>query len=248
MSSAMHKLLLFQNQTLLLQALTHRSYWKERQDLQRAGDTLGDNERLEFLGDAILNFVSAQYLYHLQPQLQEDEMTRRRSALVDEHQLAKFALDLGIDRQMRLGPGTIKNGGYQNPNLLSSTFEAVVGAYYLDQGQDLTQLRPILEALFNTVPPEVMAARAQVDVKNQLQQFIQAQGITTPPNYSCTQTGGSSHAPEFTCEVRINGQCYGQGQGRSKKMAEKIAASIALQALETGQLTLTTPPKTPNLG
>ncbi|WP_279605529.1 ribonuclease III family protein, partial [Aetokthonos hydrillicola] len=137
----MHKLLVFQNEELLYRALTHRSYVHEN---PQAGE---HNERLEFLGDALLNFLSGEYLYCRYPDKGEDELTRRRSALVDEKQLAKFAIAIGLDLRMRLGKGAIREGGFQNPNLLSSTFEAIVGAYYLDNNLNVEALRAAVEPL-----------------------------------------------------------------------------------------------------
>jgi len=122
----MHKLLIFNDEKLLRRALTHRSFVNEN------FDESGHNERLEFLGDAIHNFISGEYLYGQNPEMAEDEMTRRRSALVDERQLARFATEVGLDFRIRLGEGAKREGGYTNPNILSSTFEAIVGAYYLD--------------------------------------------------------------------------------------------------------------------
>ena len=107
----MHKLLTFHNENLLRHALTHRSYINENPGEMQ-------NERLEFLGDAILTFLSGEYLYRRHPEMGEDEMTRRRSALVDEKQLAKFAIEVGIDFRMRLGRGAIQDGGYQNPEFV----------------------------------------------------------------------------------------------------------------------------------
>ena len=156
----MHKLLIFNDEKLLRRSLTHRSYVNENPVEN------GDNERLEFLGDAILNFISGEYLYRIHPELGEDQMTRRRSALVDERQLARFATEVGLDFRMRLGQGAIRDGGYQNPNLLSSTFEAVVGAYYLDHDRDIEVLRPLIEQLFDSVPQGVTVARSGVDSKN----------------------------------------------------------------------------------
>jgi len=222
----MHKLLIFNDETLLQLALTHRSYVHENLE------EWGDNERLEFLGDAILNFISGAYLYKIRPELGEDEMTRRRAALVDEKQLARFAVQIGVDERMRLGPSVIGNGGYQNPNLLSSTFEAVIGAYYLDHNQDIEALRPLIEELFDSVPPEIMAVRSTLDAKNRFQEFIQASGITMPPRYITEKSGGTDHAPEFLAKVYVEGKCYGEGKGRNKKDAEKEAARNALDKLE----------------
>jgi ribonuclease III len=227
-----HKLLIFKDEALLRQALTHRSYINESlEDAQ-------DNERLEFLGDAILTFLSGEYLYRRYPEMGEDEMTRRRSALVDESQLAKFAIEVGLDFRMRLGRGAIQEGGYQNANLLSSTFEAVVGAYYLDSRRSVEAVRPIVEALFDSVPQDVTVARSHVDSKNQLQELVQGTFGAPPPLYKTEKIGGSDHAPEFVSRVFMSdphtGELsqIGEGRGRSKKEAEKQAAEDALIRLK----------------
>lgn len=221
----MHKLLMFNDEKLLRRALTHRSYINENPQES------GDNERLEFLGDAILNFISGEYLYQLNPEMGEGEMTRRRAALVDEKQLAKFAVEVGLDFRMRLGQGAIRDGGYQNPNLLSSTFEAVVGAYYLDRQRDIGLLRPLVEELFNSVPKEVMMVRSNIDSKNKFQEFIQKNGAANPPNYVTERLGGPDHAPEFISRVYVGEKLYGEGKGLSTKSAEKSAAEDALAKL-----------------
>jgi ribonuclease III len=222
----MHKLLMFNDEKLLRHALTHRSYVNENPGEMR------DNERLEFLGDAILTFVSGEYLYQHHPEMGEDEMTRRRSALVDEKQLAKFAIEVGLDFRMRLGQGAIRDGGYQNPNLLSSTFEAVIGAYYLDNGRDIEAVRPLVEQLFDSVPQAIAVVRSNVDSKNKFQEIAQANGATTPPKYVTEKKGGTDHAPEFISRVYVSDKLYGEGIGRSKKDAEKQAAEDALAKLK----------------
>lgn len=221
----MHKLLIFNDEKLLRRALTHRSYVNEN-----PGES-GHNERLEFLGDAILNFISGEYLYQHHPEMGEDEMTRRRAALVDEKQLARFATEVGLDFRIRLGQGAIREGGYQNPNLLSSTFEALVGAYYLDHNRDIEVLRPLVEELFDSVPQGIIMVRSEVDSKNKFQEFAQANGATTPPKYLTDKVGGTDHAPEFVSKVYIGDKLYGEGRGRSKKDAEKAAATDALEKL-----------------
>lgn len=218
----MHKLLIFHDDKLLRTALTHRSYVHENPE---AGE---HNERLEFLGDAVLNFLSGEYLYRRFPTKGEDELTRRRSALVDEKQLAKFAVEIGLDSRMRLGKGAIRDGGFSNPNLLSSTFEAVVGAYYLDKNSNIEAVRAVVEPLFDSVPEEVFALRANVDSKNRFQEWVQRHVTPTPPKYVTEQVGGSSHAPEFLARVIVGDQVYGVGRGRSKKIAEMAAAEDAL--------------------
>jgi ribonuclease-3 len=225
----MHKLLTFNNEKLLRQALTHRSYVNEHPGEEH-------NERLEFLGDAILNFLSGEYLYELHPEKGEDELTRRRSALVDENQLAKFAIEVGLDLKMRLGQGAILDGGYNNPNLLSSTFEAVIGAYYRDKNSNIALLRPIVETLFASVPENIVVSRSNVDSKNRFQEWVQSSGNTNPPKYVTRQIGGQSHTPVFESDVFevVNGEekCRGKGQGRNKKDAEKSAAEDALAKLK----------------
>ncbi len=220
----MHELLDFRNERLLRQALTHRSYVNEN-----PGEL--HNERLEFLGDALLTFISGDYLYHGYPEIAEDEMTRRRSALVDEKQLAKFAIEVGLDFRMRLGNGLIRDGGFQNPNLLSSTFEAVVGAYYLDNERDIEQLRPILERLFDSTPAKPAGVRSHVDSKNQLQEWAQIR-FGSLPKYVTERIGGADHAPEYLAQVFIDARLCGSGRACGKKEAEKRAAADALAKLK----------------
>lgn len=226
----MHELLNFTNEKHLRQALTHRSYVNEH-----PGEDVQDNERLEFLGDAILNFLSGQYLYDKHQDKGEDELTRRRSALVDEKQLAKFAIKVGLDRLMRLGQGAILDGGRQNPNLLSSTFEAVIGAYYIDKGSDIKAVQKIVEPLFASVPEDVVVIRSNVDSKNRLQELVQSLGITNPPKYTTTHIGGPPHAPEFEAKVYVGDIFCGKGRGRNKKEAEKDAAENALARWSQGE-------------
>jgi ribonuclease III len=224
----MHKLLIFNDGKLLLQALTHRSYSHEHPDEK-------DNERLEFFGDAILNFLSGEYLYQRHPAMAEDEMTRRRAVLVDEKQLAKFANEVELNFKMRLGSGLIRTGGYHNTNLLSSAFEAVVGAYYLDKGSDIEAVRSLIHELFDSVSQGVTTTHSTVDPKNKFQTFVQANGATTPPKYITEKKGGSDHSPEFVSKVYVCDKFYGEGKGSSKKDAEKQAAKSALAALKTGR-------------
>lgn len=226
----MDELLTFKNETLLRQALTHRSYAHET-----PGET--HNERLEFLGDAILTFLCGEYLYQRHPEMGEDEMTRRRAALVDEKQLAKFAVEVGLDFRMRLGRGAIQEGGYQNQNLLSSTLEAVVGAYYLDSDRQIDKLRPLIEQLFDSVPEATTATRSNIDSKNQFQEWVHAHISPTPPKYLTEKIGGTEHQPEFVSKVFVGDRVYGEGKGRSKKVAEKSAAEDALIRVKKRKIT-----------
>lgn len=227
----MHKILEFRNEKLLRQALTHRSYVNENPEYG-----VENNERLEFLGDALLTFLSGEYLYQRYPQMEEDEMTRRRSALVDEKQLARFGNEIGVDLRMRLGKGAIREGGFTNPNLISSTFEAVVGAYYLDNDSDINALRPHIQVLFDSVPDNIVVFRSDVDAKNRFQQWVLANTGTNLPKYVTIQSGGLSHAPEFLAKVFVGDKEYGEGRGHSKKEAEKRAAVDALAKLKKSGL------------
>ncbi len=216
----------FNDELLLRSALTHRSYLHEN---PHEGI---HNERLEFLGDALLTYLSGDYLYRLHPDIGEDELTRRRSALVDEKQLSRFALEIGLDSRMRLGKGAIREGGYQNPNLLSSTFEAVVAAYYLDNNLDIEIVRNVIEPLFDSVPEKIVKSRSNIDTKNQFQAWVQRRITQNPPRYITKQIGGLSHAPEFLAEVFVENKKYGEGKGKNKKDAEKAAAQNALSLLK----------------
>lgn len=142
---------------------------------------------------------------------------------------------------MRLGQGAIQEGGYQNARLLSSTFEAVVGAYYLDNDRNIAMLRLLLEKLFNSVPKGttqvrsnkgIAQIRSNIDPKNNLQEIVQANGAKAPPEYVTEQIGGTDHAPEFHSRVYVDGVLYGEGRGSSKKKAEKQAAEDAIAKLK----------------
>ena len=221
-SIKMHQLLRFRKQELLNHALTHRSYVNENPHVHK------HNERLEFLGDALLNFLSGEYLYSRYPEKEEDELTRMRSALVDEVQLAKFAVDVGVPEQMLLGKGAILEKGQENPNLLSSTFEALLGAYYIDYNYDIEAVRLIVQPLFNSVVEEIVLSRSNLDVKNQFQEWVHHNISPKPPKYVTLQVSGLSHKPVFLSKVLVNGKHFGEGRGNNKKEAEKSAAKNAL--------------------
>ncbi len=225
------KKLPFQDASRLTCALTHRSYLYENPK-----EVSEDNELLEFLGDALLTFLSGEYLYRRAPKSEEGELTRLRSALVDKPQLAKFATELDIGKWMRLGRGELAGGGSAKSSLLSNTFEAIVGAYFLDSG--IEAVRDFVEPLFNSVVEDLISAQPTpqqkilVDSKNQLQEWVQATIGPTPPKYVTVQSGGFDHAPEFLAKVFVGEKQYGEATGRSKKDAEKRAAEDALSRLK----------------
>jgi ribonuclease III len=214
----------FRDRTLLQQALTHRSYVNEH---PAAGE---HNERLEFLGDAVLNFLGGEFLYKRYPDKPEGELTPLRSALVDEQQLAKFAIALDLGPAMRLGRGAELEGGRQNANLLSSTFEAVVGAYFLDSNSNIEVVRQYIQPLFVDVIDQLSVTASTVNFKSRLQEWALAE-IGENPRYTIIRESGPDHAKERTAEVSIRGKRYGEGTGRGKQDAEKAAAKNALEQL-----------------
>ncbi|MGB3509891.1 MAG: ribonuclease III [Microcoleaceae cyanobacterium] len=225
-----NKLPEFKNTELLKKALTHRSYINESQGEE-------DNESLEFLGDAVLGFLVGELLYRRYQEeydLKPKELTRLRSLLVDEKQLAIFALQLGIDKLMRLGRGAEKDGGRQNPALLSDTFEAIIGAYFLDS--NLTKVRPFVKKLFQPVADDIIFPDSEsdsqtddlVDTKGKFQQWA-LEKFGENPKYESDKGEGPDHAKIFTAKVRVKGKLYGDGKGNRKQEAEKRAAEKALK-------------------
>jgi ribonuclease-3 len=219
----------FKNKNLLRQALTHRSYINENPSLQDEGN----NERLEFLGDALLNFLSGEYLYEYYPEMNEDQMTRGRAALVDEKQLAFFARKISLDLKMRLGKGVIYDGGFTNPNLQSSTFEAFIGAYYLDNDCDIEPVRKFVRKLFDAVPNQILETRSNVDAKNRFQHWVQTHLGQVKIAYLTKQIAGTEHNPVFLATAFVEKKKFGEGKGRNKKEAEKQAAENALKKLNS---------------
>lgn len=227
----LHPLLQFQDDRLLAQALTHRSFAHDK-------GLKEDNERLEFLGDSILNFLSGDYLYRRSPHLTEAEMTLYRAALVDEKQLAQFAIAIGLPPQIKLGRSLNPEDITQNSHVLSCAFEAVVGAYYLDRQRQIEAVREPIERLFDAVQHQLPQRRSQLDAKNRLQEWSQSQFDGELPQYHTHREGGPDHAPEYLSKVLVGGKVYGKGRAQGKKAAEKKAAMAALLALDTGAIAL----------
>jgi ribonuclease-3 len=212
----------FSDLLLLSRALTHRSYLNEHPE------AIEDNERLEFLGDAVLDFLVGAWLYNRFPELPEGNLTRLRSALVRTEQLAQFAKDVGLERAILLGHGEEEAGGRERPALLCGTFEALVGALYLNSGISSVQafVAPMLEPAAN----RILTDHKDKDPKSLLQEWAQAQGFGTP-SYRTVSAIGPDHAKVFTVEVYVHGEKYGRGVGNSKQSAAKIAARSALDFL-----------------
>ncbi len=215
----------FNNPSLLAQALVHSSYINENPDLAPAS-----NERLEFLGDAILGFVVAQKLYQDSPYLTEGEMTRLRAALVRRDTLARMAEVISLGNYLYLGKGEEASGGRTKPVNLAGALEAVIAAISLDQG--LAIARDFILELLNKELQKTVSLGAEVDYKSQLQELIQAKEQQTPA-YSVIETMGPDHDKSFTVEVRVGDAVLGKGSGKSKKLAETEAARLALEQLPT---------------
>jgi ribonuclease-3 len=220
----MANLPIFCNPDLLQHALTHRSYINEHPEV------LKHNERLEFLGDAILNFLSGEFLYKQYPHQPEGKLTPMRAALVDEKQLAKFAVLLDLGTSLRLGKGAELEGGRENPNLLSSAFEAIIGAYFLDHDSDINAVREYVEPLFNSVVDSLEVAAPAINYKSRFQEWSLANKGENP-KYLIVSESGPDHARKFVAEVQVAGKAYGKGAGRKKQDAEKDAARDALDQL-----------------
>jgi ribonuclease-3 len=213
----------FRDITLLRDALTHRSFANEHPE--RAPR---DNERLEFLGDAVLTLGVSAILWEQFPEASEGELTRRRADLVCEAALSEIARELGLGPALRLGKGEDRSGGRNKPRLLCCAFEACIAAVCLDGGTDagLSVVRHLI------MPRLLVPELGQRDFKTRLQELVQAMG-SSAPRYQVVDTSGPDHAREFHVSCIGQERELGRGVGRSKLEAEQNAARFALSALET---------------
>jgi ribonuclease-3 len=213
----------FQNEKLLYQAFTHSSYVNEHRR-----KPYEDNERLEFLGDAVLELTISQFLYKKYPMMSEGQLTKLRASIVCEPSLVSFANDLSFGQYVLLGKGEEITGGRARPALLADVFEAFIGALYLDQG-----LPTVFEFLEKYVYPKINegAFSHVMDFKSQLQELIQRNALGVI-EYEVLEEKGPAHNREFVSKVSLNKEELGIGVGRSKKEAEQHAAQFALQKLK----------------
>jgi len=213
----------FANKSLLKQALTHSSYINENPDF-----VLLSNERLEFLGDAILDFIVAEKLYKEFPELPEGKLTAIRASLVCRDALTEVASSLGLGDYLLLGRGEEASKGRTKPSNLANAMEAVIGAIYLDQGLVkakkfvLSRLRPRLR--------KIKAGKITLNYKALLQEFVQRKKTLTPV-YRLVEITGPGHEKQFTAEVMVEGEVLGKGTGKNKKSAEMEAAHSAWEEL-----------------
>jgi len=213
----------FSNLSLLTRALTHRSYVNENPNSSE------DNERLEFLGDAVLDFIVGAWVYNRFPEMPEGDLTKMRSAIVRNDQLAVFARHLKLGDALRLGRGEYATGGSHRDGLLGSAFEALIGALYLDSGLGIVEtfVNPLLENVRETTLTKTH------DPKSVLQEWAQAQKMSTP-HYRTVAMSGPDHAKEFEVEVVIDERVVGTGRGTSKHIAQQAAAANAIKNLGIG--------------
>ena len=211
----------FNNKQLLKNALTHSSYANENR-----GEGMPSNERLEFLGDSVLGFVTAKYLYAAEPALPEGRMTRLRAELVCEQSLYGVAQDLELGQYLRMGHGEEKNGGRKRASILADAVEAVIAAIFLDGG--IEPAGSFIERM--VLSPESVEAHHASDYKTELQELVQ-QKPDQLLRYIAVGESGPDHNKLFLADVSLNGRIIGSGSGKTKKEAEQAAAREALKKL-----------------
>lgn len=209
---------------LLQQALTHRSYVNEHNDPDAV-----DNERLEFLGDAVLSFIAGDMLFREFPNMPEGDLTRLRAAMVRTDSLAQIGLARRVGEALRMGKGEERSGGRTRANNVCAAFEAVIGALYLDQGLDA--VRAFVCPLLAERLEQVLSESLHTDARSQLQERAQAE-LNETPQYVLVDASGPDHERVFTVEVVIGGRVAGSGQGRSKQAASMAAARAALEQFD----------------
>ena len=214
----------FHNQELLSAALYHSSYANEHRTLG-----IESNERLEFLGDSVLGFVTAEYLYARHPELPEGDLTRIRAALVCEESLHEVALHLRLGEYLCLGKGEEQGGGRTRPSILADATEAVFAAVYLDGG--ITAASQLIHRVLLDCQKEETVEEKRRDYKTALQELVQRRN-DQELHYEMLREMGPDHCKSFVAGVFLNGECIAEGEGRSKKEAEQSAAHAALKALE----------------
>ena len=214
----------FRNPALLSEALSHSSYANEHRSAH-----LSSNERLEFLGDSVLGFVTAEFLFTRHPDLPEGDLTRIRAALVCEQSLYEVARKLDLGRYLKLGRGEEAGGGRERTSILADATEAVFAAVYLDGG--ITAASELIHRVLLCAEREEAVEERRRDYKTALQELVQRQADQTL-TYRMVDEQGPDHAKVFSAEVLLNGVALGSGTGHSKKEAEQAAARSALAVLD----------------
>lgn len=230
----------FKNIDLFNRALTHSSFTNEERKIVSKSKEINNsdshsnnevysadnNEKLEFLGDAVLDLILSEFLMELYPENREGELSKKRASLVNESVLAEIAIKLQLDKHLKLGKGELLTGGIKKPRLLASAFEAVIGALYLDS--DFIQAKHWVKGVYNNHLLNIKSVDdLSTDYKTQLQELVQAE-TKELPTYTLVNEEGPSHDPQFEVEVRAQGKILSKAKGRSKKIAEQNAAYSAI--------------------
>jgi ribonuclease-3 len=215
----------FKNAELLKRALTHKSYANEKK-------VPSDNERMEFLGDAVLNLVVSERLMLTCPNATEGDLSRLRAAVVSEPALATIARTIGLGDYLLLGKGEEQTGGRDKDSLLADSLEALIASIYFDAGKDAAQAFVIL--FFEEVIKKTCASGGTLDYKTTLQELCQER-LKQLPEYRIVSESGPDHRKQFEVEVWVKGLLFGRGTGRNKKEAEQHAAKEALEKLTSGR-------------
>ena len=215
----------FTNKELLKTALTHKSYAYEKGDTS----SLCYNERLEFLGDAILEHIVSIYLYNITPALKEGVMSKKRAEIVCEQSLSNIIKDCGLSKHVRLGKCEITTGGNKKDAILADMFEAILGAIYLDGGFDIAQKTCL--KLIESAILKVLNEKISLDYKTRLQELLQKNG-TVKIEYVLDKEVGKAHAKTFFSSIYFEGEKIGEGSGKTKKASEQAAALMALKKFE----------------
>ncbi|UMZ73328.1 Ribonuclease 3 [Natranaerofaba carboxydovora] len=213
-----------ENLDLFLQAVTHTSYAHEKKH-----NNISHNERLEFLGDAVLELITSEILYFRYPNLPEGELTKLRASIVCEESLLKVAHKLELGKYLRLGRGEEASGGRERASILADSVEAVFGALYLDVGYERT--KNIVHNLMNELYEDIDRDRSISDYKTTLQELTQ-KNFDSCPIYRIVEEYGPDHDKKFVAQVEVDGNVFAKGKGKSKKEAEQRAAKIAWEKLK----------------
>ena len=211
----------YRNKALIEQAFIHSSYVNEHKAAK------GDNERLEFMGDAVLQIWISTKLFKIEPPLSEGKMTTKRANLVCEKALATYDREFGLNRFLKLGAGEEKTGGRNRDSVIADMFEAFIGAVYIDTG--MANVSKLLEILINK-HIHTYEEEDEIDYKTKLQEYVQADSRKSIV-YEIKEASGPSNNPNFVFVVKIDGLVYGEGSGHSKKEAQKAAAKDALEKM-----------------
>ena len=215
----------FTDRLILHEALTHSSFVNETGD-----KSVKDNERLEFFGDAVIDFFLSEQLFERFPHSREGELTRIRASLVDEDSLSQLAARLDLGKYLKLGRGEEKSGGRGKKSILADAYEALIAAVYLDGG--VTPVKRLIAAHFLPLMDKHASGTISRDYKTEFQELAQAlRGAT--PRYTLKESSGPDHDRVFTVETSVGGVCLGEGSGRSKKEAEQAAARQGFARLKS---------------